>query len=117
MANFKQNDTWPPLRGSASDEDGLVDLTAADSLRVILKADATTISGTATVLEPPEAGLVAGQPAMFNWEYVWDADDLDTVGVYQVELEVTWDSASTPPKVETFPNEGYESLTVVDDLD
>jgi hypothetical protein len=36
MASIKRGDTWPPLRGKAEDEDGLLDLTVADYAKVIL---------------------------------------------------------------------------------
>lgn len=101
----KQHDTWPPLRGKAEDEDGLVDLTVADSLKFLAKDGVALIEGAAEPIDPPDADG-------FNWSYTWQAGDTDVVGEYDVELEVTWDAGTTPPQVETIPNEGNETLTI-----
>jgi hypothetical protein len=105
---IKQHDTWPPIRGAASDDDGLIDLTGADSLKLILKTGTTTIEGTAYPIDPPEEG--------FNWSYTWAAGETDIVGTYQGELEVTWDAGTSPPRVETIPNHGTVEVVIESDL-
>lgn len=105
-----QHDTWPPLRGAASDDDGLMDLTLADSLKVLLKSGATLISGTAVAIALP------GDPDGMNWSYTWHANDTAITGTYNVELEITWDSGASPPKVETVPNEDPLQVEIRADL-
>ena len=114
-STYKRHDTWPPIRGVAADENGNVDLTVADSVKFLAKSGSVLIEGTAEVLDPPESGLIDGQSVEFNWKYVLADGDLDTAGDYKVELEVTWDSGTTPPQVETFPSAGTELLTVEED--
>jgi hypothetical protein len=89
-----RNDTWPPLRGVAEDADGLLPLADADSIEVHMKDGGNLIEGPAEVIDPPDADG-------FNWRYTWEAGDTDTLGSYDVELEVTWDSVATPPSVQT----------------
>jgi hypothetical protein len=104
-----QNDTWPPVRGAASDEDGLMDLTTADWLKFIMKSGAVTVSGTATVIDPPDADG-------FNWQYTWAATDTAVIGTYDAELEIHWDDTATPPQIETVPNETPLEIEIRDDL-
>lgn len=106
---IKQGDTWPPLRGRAEDSDGPMPLASADGLEVILKGDTVTITGVAAVIDPPDADG-------FNWRYVWADTDTAVVGVYQVELEITWDALATPPQVQTVPNVGFKTVEIVADL-
>lgn len=109
MTTFKRNDTWPPLRGKATDDDGYIPLADADSLKVLLKSGTTLIEGVAVAIDPPDSDGM-------NFSYTWDDNDLDITGTYQVELEITWNSATSPPEVETVPNVGYATLIIVADL-
>lgn len=93
ISHWTQNDTWPPLRLRAADENGALDLTLAEELIFIAKQGATTISGTAIAMAEDGDG--------FNATYTWKANDLAISGTYSCELEITWDSGTTPPKVET----------------
>jgi hypothetical protein len=111
LADFtiKTGDTYPPL-GAVLDDDGTpVDLTAADSVRLILKLESPS-----TVVEGAAAVTSAAGGAV---EYEWAAGDTDQAGEYQGEWEVTWDAGSTPPSVQTFPNDGYFSVEILADLD
>lgn len=114
MATIKAGDTWPPLRGSAGpdlDGNNPADLASADSMILIIKhsSGAPLLEVTAVAIDPT---LNDGD----NWEYELQDGDTDVIGDYKMELEVTWDAASTPPKVQTFPNVGTEILTIEDDL-
>jgi hypothetical protein len=100
-----QHDTWPPVRGAASDEDGLMDLTSADWLKFIMKSGAVSVSGTATVINPPDADG-------FNWQYVWQAGDTANTGDYSAELEIHWDDAAVPPQIETVPNDAPLTIKI-----
>jgi len=109
---IKQGDTWPPVRGRAATEaDGTVDLTAADSMKLIIKHQTSP-----TILEVVPVAIDPGTNDGFNWQYTWADGDTDELGTYDVELEVTWNSGTTPPEVQTFPNEGFVELAVVPDL-
>jgi len=44
--------------------------------------------------------------------YNWIAADTDTIGSYQAEFEVTYADAS----IETFPNDGYIRVEIIDDI-
>jgi hypothetical protein len=46
-------------------------------------------------------------------EYSWQAGDTDTAGTYYGEIEVTYGDAT----VETFPNNGYFTVIIKEDLD
>lgn len=113
MANpeWKTGDTWPLLTGTCEDENGPVDLSTAASVRVVIKPPTGATFGSAATLI---GGGTTGQ-----WSYKWGASDLTQVGDYSVEVEVTWASGTTPPEVETFPNNASRNpkITVSADLD
>jgi BppU N-terminal domain len=44
--------------------------------------------------------------------YSWAAQDTDTVGNYEAEVEITWNDG----KKETFPNVGYWDVVISDDI-
>lgn len=98
---MQHGDTWPPLKGLASDEDGPVDLTLADSMRVMCKSSSHLIELPAAVIVPIEV-VNQGQPneEQYNWQADLVDGDTDVVGNYTVQLEVTW----APDQIETFPN-------------
>lgn len=106
--------------------------TRPDSFRIILKlgSPATTVVmvnanidnvevvdgagtlGTTPGVEPGNGvganrGLVRGK-----WQ-AGQTDQASTDPHYKGETEVTWDSASTPPAVETFPNDDSKNFTVI----
>lgn len=110
----KRHDTWPPIRGLASDEFGPLSLGDADFVKVLMKSGGTLITGLVTVHDPP---LTDPGGDDYNWEYAWAHGDTATAGDYKVELEVTWDDASTPKKVETVPNISTRTLTIEADQD
>jgi len=70
------------------------------------------ITGTVTPFAAPDNDG-------FNWEFAWRAGDTDVIGDYDVELQITWDSTSTPPKVESVPNDKRvnPTVTVWEDVD
>lgn len=104
-STIKRGDTWPPLRGRASDgTGGTIDLTAAGTILFLAKSGATLITGNVAVINPPD---VDG----FNWSYTWGSGDTDIPGDYSVELEVHWDAT----KIETIPNAGHQTLTIEQD--
>lgn len=116
---YYTGDTWPPITGVAKDANGTaVDISSADSFRMVAKSGANVIAGTAAFCDPsrPRAVAATGDGTDGVWEYTWAADDLSASGTYIPELEVTWDDSSTPPKIETFRDES-QSFIVRDDND
>jgi hypothetical protein len=106
---IKRNDTFPYLRGQAKDEEGPMDLTTADAIKVILSNGTSVIEGEVEVLDPPDAEGM-------NWQYKWAAGDTAEAGTYKTELEITWDEGTTPPEVETIPNSSYDEIVILEDL-
>jgi hypothetical protein len=93
---MQTGDTYPPLKGLASDADGPVDLTSADSMRALMKSLTTLIELPADVIDPIEVD----DDESFNWSADWGIGDSDVPGDYLVQLEVTWAAG----QIETFPN-------------
>jgi hypothetical protein len=83
-----QGDLYPPMRGQASDETGVLDLTTAASLQFRMKSGATSVTGVAVADTPPITD--ADGIHHWNWHYIWVAGDTATVGTYFVELVATW---------------------------
>jgi len=110
---IKQGDTRPTYVAQLKENVGQtderpIDLTGAQSVNFIMKktnASATApfdVKGVMTI-ENATAGIV---------EYTWGAADTATIADYDVEFEITW----APGAVETVPNKGYLSVSVVADL-
>lgn len=102
---YTQGDTYPPVRGKATDEDGeYLPLDEAELVEVLIdNRSGTLIEGEVTVIDPD---LNDG----FNWEYDLEEGDLDVPDTYEVRLRVTW--TSSPLNVQTVPTEGSEFLIV-----
>jgi hypothetical protein len=103
---LKKNDTFPVLTAILSDQVGPVNLTSADSVKLIMKSGGTTIQGTCAITLPQTGGDVG------KVTYDWAPADTATTGTYQLEFEVTWNAGD----IETFPNDGYKELEIVADL-
>jgi hypothetical protein len=101
---IKRGDTWPPLRGLASDAAGPINMTTAGTVMFFAKSGSTLISGTIVPLAAPDADG-------FNWSYTWGTGDTNTVGTYNVELEIRW----TANQYQTIPNDSTETLTIIQD--
>ena len=102
---IKQNDTVPSIRATLQHGNGdpgdLINATVRFHMRAI-GANNTTVDAAAVVVSA-EAGIV---------QYNWIADDTDTIGSYQAEFEVTYPDST----VETFPNDGYVRIEIIDDI-
>lgn len=107
MADFtiKRGDTFPFLRAVLSDANGPVDLTGA-TVKVILKTPG--LSGTVVVNDVCTITNAANGIV----EYEWDPADTATVNTLDAEWQVTWADA----EVTTFPNEGFKSVAITQDL-
>lgn len=106
---IKQNDTAPAFVVALKDDFGelteaSVDLTTASAALFSMR------SGT-TVKINKAAGTIT-DAANGEVTYNWGTADTDTAGSYEAELEVTWSDST----VETFPNDSYWDVEVVDDI-
>lgn len=105
--------------------------TPPDSIRMIAKLSTplTTFDGPMQNVEVVDTsgslGLVEGEEPGLNVpvnrgevRYPFSAGDTDVPGTpYNLEVEVTWDDASTPPKIETYPNASAVNPTLEIDAD
>lgn len=99
---IKQNDTWPPLKATLTDENGPIDLTTATAVRVIMKGTTVTIDGVCTVVSATTGEV----------SYTWAAGDTAVNGSYNTEFEINWGSG----RIETVPNDSYKTVEIKDDL-
>jgi len=103
---YKTGDTWPLLTGTISDDSGAVNLSGAVSARIIMKVGSTAITGAITIVDDGTVGK-RGQ-----WSYKPALNDFSVVGEYQTEIEVTWSTSTTPPEIETYPNDSALNPTI-----
>ena len=102
---IKQNDTSPSMLATLQDANGnAIDLTSA-SVRFHMRA----VGGNQVVVDEA-ATLVTAASGIVRYD--WSAADTDTIGSYQAEFEVTYADAS----IETFPNDGYIRVEIIDDI-
>lgn len=102
----KQNDTAPSLRATLKDGNNqAIDLSAATISFYMRKIGASTtkVNSSAVVVGSASDGIV---------QYNWATSDTDTEGSYQAEFEVTYSDGS----VESFPNDGYIRIEIIDDI-
>lgn len=106
MAFFiKQNDTSPFITATLKDaSNAAVDISGATVQFHMRKVGETTAKvDAAAVVTDADNGAV---------KYEWSTGDTDTVGQYQAEFEVTYVGG----KIETFPNNSYILVQVIDDI-
>jgi hypothetical protein len=101
---IKQNDTSPSLGASLKDaQSASVSLVGATvKLHMNSLEGISKVNQVMTVTDA-ENGVI---------QYDWQAGDTDTVGSYYAEFQVTYSDYS----VETFPNGGSLSVSVVKEL-
>ena len=112
--------TYPAIRGSVSDEVGLLDLTTADQIDLILNGPGGTpiVILPCAAVDPPEAFLDAvGVQHMANWEAPLAGADtaVATSVLYDGKLKITWQT--TPDMLVQFaPQVEFMSIEVVTNL-
>lgn len=99
---LKAHDTWPPLNATLSTDTGPLDLSTAATVKLLLKADSTLVSGVCTIVSASDGTV----------RYDWQTGDTATPGTYQCEFEITWATG----KIETVPNDGYAAISIEEDL-
>lgn len=107
MVDFtiKENDTSPIIQRTLTDASGTaVNLTGSSVVFKMYDQMRTTqvVSSAATLVDAAN-GVV---------RYTWLAADTDVPGWYWVEFEVTYSDSS----IETFPNSGYISVLITEEL-
>lgn len=103
--SIKQNDTAPSLRATLLNGSGnVIDLTGATVRFHMRELGKTTIivNQACTVINAA-GGIV---------QYDWVAADTDTIGSYQAEFQVTYSDGT----IETFPNDSYIRVDIIDDI-
>lgn len=99
---YKAADLEPSFVATVKNADGTVpNLTTATAvtLKAKLTTGATTITRAGTFQDPAN-GIV---------KFTWQTGDLATVGIYDMEIEVTWPTS----RPSTHPNDTYIPLVVV----
>lgn len=126
---IKTDDTRPEFAVVLKDQDGVMDISSAASVRLILKKTGTTVTGVCTKLTIT-AAIAAGLASDTDpdtgeeWtveelattcvvRYPWIAADTSNAGTYQGEVEITYGAGL----IETVPNDGYFVVEFVADLD
>ncbi len=106
MATFsiKRNDTSPSLLTTLTDAAGTaVDLTGATVRFHMNDLAGTNVVDAAVTVVTAASGIV---------RYDWDAADTAAAGLHRAEFEVTYSDST----VETFPNDGFLMVNVLEDL-
>jgi len=102
---IKQNDTSPAMLATLQDADGNeIDLTSA-SVRFHMRS-----LGSGQVVVDAAATVVTALDGLVRYD--WIAADTSAIGSYHAEFEVTYADAS----IETFPNDGYIRVEILDDI-
>ena len=102
---IKQNDTGPAMLATLQDANGNAINLVGASVRFHMRS----VSGGNPVVDAAATVVTALSGIV---RYNWVAADTDTVGTYQAEFEVTYADAS----IETFPNDGYIAVQIIDDI-
>jgi len=102
---IKQNDTVPSLRATLKNGSG----NAVDLTNATVRFHMRSLAGTSAKVDA-SAAIVNANIGLV--QYNWGASDTNTIGSYQGEFEVTYPDAT----IETFPNNNYLHIEVLDDL-
>lgn len=102
---IKQGDRLPSIEATLAGADGPADLTGA-TVKFLMR----TKGASPTILIDAAATVVGA--VLGTVRYDWASGDTATIGKHQAEWEVTFSSG----KKQTFPNTGYTTVQVVDDI-
>lgn len=107
MADYtmKRYDTYPSLFCTLSDQNGVINLSTASQVRMIMKSSVgTIISGSCAIASAP-GGYV---------QHDWKATETNQLDTWNLEWEILWNAASG---VQTVPNDSYKTLLIEADLE
>lgn len=113
MRELMRGDTWSPITGQISDDDGPVPFAGGSGVLLARTADAPE-----TLLEfpvtPVAPAALRGDPDAGRWIYEQQPEDVALVGDFDAEMEVTWSDGTKT----TFPNrpDQRDKLIVYQDL-
>lgn len=115
-----QRQTYPAIRGSVSDQEGLLPTATAEDITLILNdtTRTTIVLLPAVAIDPPEEFLDAdGNAQMANWEapIAGATAAVATEILYDAKLKMVW--ATGPPLLVQFaPQVGFMQIEVVENL-
>tara|TARA_R110000803_G_scaffold61660_1_gene121617 strand:- start:254 stop:577 length:324 start_codon:yes stop_codon:yes gene_type:complete len=102
---IKQDDTTPSMRADLKNGSG----DAVDLINTTVRLHMRAIGSTVATID---AAAVVISEAGGTVQYDWVAGDTSATGSYQVEFEVTYSDGT----VETFPNDGYIRVQILEDI-
>ena len=100
--SIKQNDLRPIIAFTLKENGTAKNLTGATSATLKMRSGATTVS-RAGVISDATNGIV---------QVTFTGSDTAVSGGYEAEIEVVWPTSQP----QTFPNEGYFTINIVDDV-
>ena len=106
---YKRNDTGPPITIQCLDGTNPQNLTTATSAKFLM---GTIDAGGVSTQKVSQAMTFDSDRTTGKVTYDWQTGDLDTPGDYKAEVEITWSGGD----IQTFPSEGYLTITVVADV-
>lgn len=108
---IKRGDTWSPIEAILKDQSGPIDLTTASKVKMLLKSGSTLIMTGPVTIAPNQSTNETGKVT-----YEWEEGDTATIGTYNCEFEIEWESG----KIESVPNGAdgklYCIVNIVQDL-
>ncbi len=112
VVHLKQGDTGPPLKVRFADENGNpVELdTSTDAMTFHIEDEngqSLTTASSASIENGPE-GVVS---------YEWGASDTDETGTFFAEFRVTFNENQSDERIETFPNTGYITVEIIEEIE
>lgn len=113
MSDFtlKRHDTSPAIEYELQDGDGNpVDLTGFNEVKFFMR-----LAGSSTLAVDADTGSNVSVTDVSGGvvRYDWNPSDTEAAGVFRAEWEVEYSDGTT----ETFPNKGYISVAINEDLD
>lgn len=113
-----QRQTYPAIRGSVSDEEGLLPLDTAIDLDLVLNGPGGTpvVILPVVAIDPPEAFTLDGQSIMANWEapLAGASAAVATQILYRAKLKITWQTS--PLLVQFAPQVDFMDIEIVENL-
>jgi hypothetical protein len=110
MSQWKTGDTWPPLEVTLKKDGVPIDLTTASS--VAFHSAPSTTGSTPSQIKI-NAPMQITDPVNGVCQYLWQPDDLNDVGKFNSEYEITWSDGG----IQTVPAVGYLEYNVAAQLD